>query len=323
MRLRTKGFTLIELLVVVAIIALLIAILLPSLGRARDLAKTVSCQANMRAIYQGLNTYQASWDGITMPCQTGDPQGAGHTSGSKIERWYGAQLLGAMYGKNEGVADTNSTAMTAAYNDLQQRILHCPADSTPGASYDATQITPTDYAYNTNMGDFRNPATPATPPRKWINLPRQTLMAIETHPGGEKGDKDWLFGSINDLFSYSNTTNTGAGRGFSPLAGKIHASGKQANMLFADGQIILDVAEKMNTTGFGNPLPTNAPSSPTGTDYNWIPNPFANATTGNVSVQINSFAKIREKPLQHLKYPRFFSQTAQMTRPQPLSRKKP
>jgi prepilin-type N-terminal cleavage/methylation domain-containing protein len=58
-----KGFTLIELLVVVAIIALLISILLPSLGKAKKQAQAVACGSNIKQIALALRYYQDEYDG--------------------------------------------------------------------------------------------------------------------------------------------------------------------------------------------------------------------------------------------------------------------
>jgi prepilin-type N-terminal cleavage/methylation domain-containing protein/prepilin-type processing-associated H-X9-DG protein len=64
---RASAFTLIELLVVIAIIALLIGILLPALGRARDAGRSVQCASNQRQLATAMTMYAGDANGLFPP----------------------------------------------------------------------------------------------------------------------------------------------------------------------------------------------------------------------------------------------------------------
>ena len=69
---RSRAFTLVELLVVIGIIATLIAILLPALGRARDSARQIKCMSNMRQLVMAWQAYASENKG--MICGSNTPQ---------------------------------------------------------------------------------------------------------------------------------------------------------------------------------------------------------------------------------------------------------
>ncbi len=135
-QLEVKGFTLIELLVVVAIIAVLISILLPALGRARETAQTVTCASNLRALGQGHSMYMQDNNDSTAPYYI---QSCFYRNTKIDSRLWPERLANYLYNIRDDKKEIRNRELP---------ILFCPKMSNLG--YGFVAITATDYIPWTN-----------------------------------------------------------------------------------------------------------------------------------------------------------------------------
>ena len=212
------GFTLIELLVVVAIIAVLVAILLPSLNQARRTAKMLTCTNQLRQWGNGLIMYASDYSDF-FP-STG--RGGGWWSGRESEfggLWQNAQpFCNLMYPK---------------YMPLRTQF-YCPSDPyrSPSRSWPPwTERFGFSYTFLGSYGTVEGNATLAGPCKK-LSDPMSGLMTDEQ---GWSSEHSW----------YWNHEPTVLG-GFSLIPSTV-------NVLYTDGHVVLMPVPPWYAYGVGGP----------------------------------------------------------------------
>lgn len=199
-RFRRAGFTLIELLVVVAIIIILIAILLPSLGQARLQAKSVACMANLRGVGQGLLIYASEQQDAVMPYliyRTTTPKDSN-------DAWWPARLLTYLGGR-------------PVWDYTRSNVMRCPVKNTHEKSY----------SMNFSTGGLDEFGVKISWAQPWAGKlsttlsPSTTIYVADGNPTGNGNAYRWY---MEPMYAKSWTTSL--------MDTSRHPNG--ANILFAD-----------------------------------------------------------------------------------------
>jgi prepilin-type N-terminal cleavage/methylation domain-containing protein len=239
---RRSGFTLIELLVVIAIIALLIGILLPALGKARDSARDLVCKTNLRSIGQAMFLYANDWNDYFPPNlnpgqsserydgtveDLNDPIG-----GEMAQFWFDIKRLGNYFPTWVRGDDPNQ-----GYETLGGEVMVCPMHPEGARSYSmnywgsAENGTGSNHPYGRNFRAFVNEGSSTILVGEawgqWESTDRltgETIYVTASTIGPASGDPDnpigSRFGGGTGVIDFPGNAFGGGGSfgGFSPSA---------------------------------------------------------------------------------------------------------
>lgn len=228
---RGGGFTLVELLVVIGIIAILVAILLPALNKARRQAFTVQCSSNMRQIALALLNYINDNRGTFPPCLVPvDTAATPYPDGF----FWAAELVNQHYISAPNIYPSGAASTTKVI--AQTSVFRCPegiapedqgAFGTNSGTGSANQGSyPTDPKNNGFVyGVADNPRKDGSPPygvATWYQLnSRESGTSTNAWPGGSFAMPFVYFDPSKDGSAQSNGPGMTGQLNYGPFTRKL------------------------------------------------------------------------------------------------------
>lgn len=259
-----RGFTLVELLVVIAIIAVLISLLLPALGRAREQARMTQCASNLRQVALAMLSYISDAKGSLPYCYSQRT-----IDGTRIQQVWFTMLVGQGYLSAPAQEDmVTGPGITPSYAS----VLLCPntSGSTQVAGGNMSDIPfPTAWTDARNRAAWRFEDNTGYATHAGPLIVDCSYVANGTYRDHTRADISGAFMGYNDYYNRNVRkrvlTRLGKpsmiwmfadGNGFKPDAtlhfiSPRHAGDRLANFAFFDGHV---EALAVNAQTLGTPV---------------------------------------------------------------------